>query len=165
MMPDDFETPPKVEGDQRTYYPNRPLAQTAANRGQIEYEAAGVYSAAAQFEPGRGFVAVLFSSKNIPAAWENGFEVVTRDITQTPTPEGWAAKKTKATTPVTGKTPTAPSSGATARVHAIAGKMADDGEISSRADRAKVMAACTEAGINPATAGTQWAKFAKLRGW
>lgn len=163
-MDDDFEEPEKVAGDTRTYYPNRPLAQTAANRGQEEYADCGVYSAVAQFEPDKGFVAVLFSETNIPEAWEAGFEVKLQYIREK-TPEDWAAKKKPEDKATGGKPATAPSSGATARVHAIAQKLVDEGKISGRAGRAEVMAACEEAGINKATAGTQWAKFAKLKGW
>lgn len=54
-------------------------------------------------------------------------------------------------------------SGATARVHAICDKIHAESPL-ARKDRAKVMAACTEAGINPATAGTQWAKWCKAHG-
>ena len=161
---DDFESIPKVEGDLRTYYPNRPLAQTAANRGQQEYGELGVYSAAVQFEPDRGFVAVLFSEKNVPAAWGAGFEVISSSL-PSKTPEGWAAKKTAPNTPNTASGGATPQSGATARVHAIAAALAAEGKVSSRAGRALVMAACVEAGINPATAATQWSKFAKLKGW
>lgn len=163
-MTDDFESSPKVEGDTRTYYPNRPVAQTAANRGQQEYADRGVYSAVAQFEPDKGFVAVLFSDINIPEAWEAGFEVKLQHIREK-TPEDWAAKKKAEAKTGTGKPATAPSSGATARVHAIAQKLVDDGAVSGRDGRSKVMAACEEAGINKATAGTQWARFAKLKGW
>jgi len=156
----------KKEGDTRTYYPNKPLAQTAANRGQEEYAGQGVYSAAAQFEPDHGFVAVLFAKENIPAAWDAGFEVNIEHLTTTKTPDDWFKGKKKAADPSGNLgASTTPSSGATGRVHAIIGELVEKGLVTSRADRAVAVGACTDAGINPSTAGTQWAKFAKLRGW
>ena len=161
---DDFESTPKCEGDTRTYYPNRPLAQTAANRGQVKYQDKGVYSAVAQFEPDKGFVAVLFSEVNIPAAWEEGFEVRLPEV-NAKTPADWADKKKPAASNTGTAGVRAPSSGATGKVHAIAQDLVDKGEVSGRADRAKVISACEAAGINKATAATQWSKFAKLKGW
>lgn len=159
------ESTPKVEGDKREYYPNRPLARTAANRGQFEYEDKGAYSALVQFEPGKGYVAVLVADKNIPEAWDAGFEVQTPKLAvKEKTPDDWAAPK-KPKPSETAADGGRPMSGATARVHAIADKLREEGVVSSRADRAKVIQACIEAGINKATAGTQWAKYAKNQGW
>lgn len=161
----EFENKPKAEGDRRTYYPNRPLAMTAADRGQREYMEQGVFSATAQFEPDRGFVAVLFSDKNIPDANDAGFEVRV-DTGPEATPANWTKKKAApiASKGKSGGTAT-PSSGATARVHAIAEQLYQDGKVTGRPDRSKVIEACTAAGINPSTAATQWAKFAKNKGW
>jgi hypothetical protein len=53
----------------------------------------------------------------------------------------------------------APVKGATALVW----KIADDMNATA-ADRAKVIAACEQAGVNPATAATQWSKWKKARG-
>lgn len=56
-----------------------------------------------------------------------------------------------------------PRSGATAQVHAIADKMHAE-EPLDRADRARVIQACVDAGINKSTAATQWSKWAKKNG-
>jgi len=163
---DTFESVPKVEGDLRTFYPNKPLAQTAANRGQEEYGALGVYSATAQFEPDHGFVAVLFSEVNIPAAWDAGFEVVL-PFRPVKTPDDWASKKKppRVAADGTAAVEAEPRSGATARVHTIAEELFQAGTIANRSGRGAVVDACIAAGINPSTASTQWSKFAKLKGW
>lgn len=54
----------------------------------------------------------------------------------------------------------APTVGATAKVWEIAGQLAK-----GRGDRAKVLEACEKAGIHPATAKTQWSRFAKAQGF
>jgi len=155
--------------DTREYYPNRPLATTAANRGQEKYQDQGCYSASAQFEPAKGFVAVLFSDRNIPEAWEEGFEVkVVAHLGKEKTPDDWADKgkpdKPAGSTGSTGGgTAKTPSRGATARVWEIADKLHAEQPL-LRADRARVIAACEEAGIAKATASTQWSKWAKARG-
>lgn len=79
--------------DTRTYYPNRPLAMTAANRGQRQYQDQSCTSATTQFEPDKGWVAVLFCESNIPDAWDEGFEVRLLSFTAEKTPATWADPK------------------------------------------------------------------------
>lgn len=175
-MTDDFEEDqpfkvgrPELEGDQRRYYINRPLAMNFANEGQQRWSDT-VYSAIAQLEPNHGFVAVLFAYHNVPEAWAEGYEVRTPALEpENKTPADWASNPTGArraggsagkgtNTPGGGS---APVRGATARVWAIA----DEVGAQSRADRGKVIDACTAEGINPSTAATQWSKYAKSKGW
>lgn len=169
MNDDNWEdVPAALEGDSRTYYPNKPLAQTAVNRGQTEFRDQGVYDGMAQFASGRGFVAVLFAPTNIPEAWDAGFEVVTRAEMDhvTPTPDDWASPKLKpgkASASTGGGGGGAPSKGATARVWAIADAMHEETPL-VRSDRARVVAECVSQGINSSTAGTQWSKWAKDKG-
>jgi hypothetical protein len=159
---------PDVEGDQRRFYKNRPLAQQYANLGQQTWPDT-VYSAGAQFEPNFGFVAVLHAYHNVPDAWAMGYEVAVPKAAPDKTPPDWASNPTGARTgPKAGTgggtapgTESAPVRGATARVWAIA----DEVGASSRADRGKVVAACVAEGINPSTAATQWSKYAKSKGW
>lgn len=155
-------------GDTRRFYHNRPMAMNFANDGQLRW-AEQVYSATAQFEPQHGFVAVLFSEHNIPEAWAAGYEVRTSALVPSKTPEDWAAGRVGARRAAKsapgGSTPApegaAPVRGATARVWAIADQVGAAG----RGDRAKVIAACVAEGINPATAATQWSKYANSKGW
>jgi hypothetical protein len=163
-----FTASTKVQCDSRTYYPNKPLAQTAANRGQKEFEDQGVFSAVAQFVPDKGYVAVLFSEKNIPEAWEGGFEVRTTEEmnSKAATPSDWASpKKAKpAASPASPSGAATPSpKGATGKVWEIASAMHAETPL-QRSDRPRVIAACEEAGINKATAATQWSKWAKANG-
>lgn len=156
---------PDVDGDQRRYYKNRPLAQQYANLGQQTWSDT-VYSASAQFEPNFGYVAVLHAYHNVPDAWAQGYEVQTPQTVSatSKTPDDWADPRRPSLTAKGGNTqegPAAPVRGATARVWAIA----DEVGASSRADRGKVIAACTAEGINPSTAATQWSKYAKSKGW
>jgi len=170
-MEDDFEQSPftvgRMEGDKRRYYLTRPMAQQYANLGQQTWMDT-VYSASVQLEPNHGFVAVLFAYHNVPDAWELGYEVrVPREEFPKPTPADWATQRPAGR--VTGSTgggsapngKQAPVRGATARVWAIA----DEVGASSRADRGKVIEACTAEGINASTAATQWSKYAKSKGW
>jgi hypothetical protein len=60
--------------DLRHYWSNRHAAQRAANDGQVAH---GALDAVVQFEPDKGWVAVLYAARNIPEAWEDGFEVQT----------------------------------------------------------------------------------------
>lgn len=162
------DTTEEQQPTEKTYYPNRPLARTAANRAQETYIDQGAYSATVEFEPDKGFVVVLYTENNIPAAWEEGFEVRTREdlARREPTPANWpmGQKKPSGSGVDKGSTsPQAPSKGATARVWAIADDLHEKGPI-TRADRHKVIQACVDAGINKATASTQWSKWAKSKG-
>ena len=153
----------RMEGDLRRYYKNRPLAQRYADLGQRTWET--VFSATVQYEPDHGFVAVLYSPHNLPQANELGYEVHLPHVPEK-SPSDWhTPTKSARTAPTSGGggvgTPTAPSKGATARVWAIA----DEVGAASRADRSKVIDACTAQGINPSTAATQWSKYAKSKGW
>lgn len=81
-----------------------------------------------------------------------------------------AQAKSKATNPgsskKSGKNPSAPASrpnsGVTKRVWDIADKLTE-GNAGGRSDRADIISACIEAGINPATAATQYSKWRKAR--
>lgn len=172
-MTDDFEELPykvgRMDGDQRRYYRNRPMAQTFANRGAELYGGA-IVSSGVELEPDHGFVAILYSEGPLPSAWEEGYEVrdVRRPQEPEPTPGNWAQRPTGArhsakSPPVGTSTPTAPSKGATARVWAIADELNESSPL-TRADRAKVIDKCIEAGINKSTAATQWSKWAKAKG-
>jgi hypothetical protein len=148
------------------YYPNKPLAQTVANRLQTKYQEQGCYSAAAQFEPNKGFMVVLYSERNIPEAWAEGAEVVQPHILPTRgTDPDWAKKKEKkSTVKLDGiepsSAPSAPKGGVTAQVWAIADHVYGDGPL----DRGAIIDACLAAGINKATAGTQYSKWKRARG-
>lgn len=161
-----FISTPKCEGDRRLYHKNRQLANQMADAGQEKYESA--YSATAHLEPGHGFVAVLFSLVNIPEANEAGYEVFLRDHLPSLTPADWASpKKPKPVATAGGgsSAPSRPGGGATAQVHAVADGLKEAGTVTGRADRNKVIDACIAAGINKATAATQYARWAKIQGW
>lgn len=146
----------KMEGDQRRFYKNRPLAQQYANRGQQLFDQ--VISATVEFEPDHGFVAVLHTDANIPSAWDEGYEV--RSGWQpAKTPPDWTDKK-KSSSGTSG-TSAAPSKGATARVWAIADEITE--KLGGTIDRAKIIEACVAAGINKATASTQYSKWKKAK--
>lgn len=153
------------------YFPSRKAAQDGCNWGQRKYADQGVYSAVPQFEPDKGFVAVLFSEKNIPDAWDDGFEVKTRDIVKEKTPLDWHTKKKAApaassvSTGATSSTPSAPKGGTTARVWAIADAVAEEkGTGDIKALRAAIIATCEAEGINKSTAGTQYSKWKRAKG-
>lgn len=56
------------------YHGSKPEAWDAANEGQVAYSAT---DATVQFEPGFGWVAVLYLPFNDPDAWAAGYEVQT----------------------------------------------------------------------------------------
>lgn len=164
------ERPPLPE-DKRHYFPSRPAAQAGVNWGQNKYAERGVYSGVVQFEPDRGFVAVLLAENNIPEAWEDGFEVQTKHFVKEKTPADWATpKKPKAAassvaTGATSSTPSAPKGGTTARVWAIADAVAEEkGTGDIKALRAAIIATCEAEGINKSTAGTQYSKWKRAKG-
>lgn len=160
-----------LAGDERRFWRNKPLAQRWADRG-FELFGGVVYATAAQFVPDRGFVAVLFTETPLPSGSQEGYEVVQRLApVVTPTPPDWHTPKARTSARPAGGTGTPggtgageggkPASGATARVWAIADREGATG----RADRSRIVAVCVAEGINPATAATQWSKYAKSKGW
>lgn len=160
---------PPLSEDKRHYFPNRPAAQDGCNWGQRKYGDQGAYSAVVQFEPGRGFVAVLLAENNIPDAWDDGFEVQTKHFVKEKTPADWAEKKKPATSTVStgaaSSTPSAPKGGTTARVWAIADAVVEEkGAGDIKALRATIIATCEAEGINKSTAGTQYSKWKRAKG-
>jgi hypothetical protein len=143
-----------------TFYPNKGAAQQAlvevAHDERISHTLV-------QFEPNNGWVAIVVP-KPIPCGdlADLGFEV--RDGIERPS---GAVRPPRLDTPKPrgegggSDVPSAPSKGATARVWAIADETT---ERLGKVDRAAIMAACEAAGINPATAGTQYSKWKKARG-
>jgi hypothetical protein len=161
----------RMDGDQRRFWKNRPLAQTFANQGQEYYKEKGVYSTRVYQEGGHGFVAVLYGKENLPEAWETGFEFFSREQMapdHKATPEDWASpkKSQKKVISTANGTVTAPTGGVTARVWAIADPIyeAATDKADWKAIRPLIMAACEDAGINKATAGTQYSKWKKTKG-
>lgn len=150
------------------YFANRAAAQEGANWGQRKYADKGVYSALTQFEPNKGFVAILLAENNIPDAWDDGFEVQTKVAVKEKTPEDWAQKKKPAPNVSTGGAPSVPKGGTTARVWTIADEILmkeDRKEITNiKALRAEIIAACEAEGINKSTAGTQYSKWKRAKG-
>lgn len=159
----------KCEGDRRFFWINRQLAQRWADRGQQLWSQVG--TTAVQFEPNHGFVAVLFTDNSIPSAWEEGYEVRpysdSKHVEEPRVPEDWAKARAQPTTAkqptATAATGAAPVKGATAKVWEVANKFHAEKPL-TRADRATVVNACIEMGINKSTAGVQWSKWAKHNG-
>ena len=152
------------------YFPSKSAAVDGVNWGQRKYASQGCISGMAQFEPDKGFVAVLVCNVNIPEAWDDGFEVQLPDVLPSRgSPSDWAEKKKpKAATVSTGgssSTPSAPKGGTTARVWVIADAVAEEqGTGDIKALRAAIIATCEAEGINKSTAGTQYSKWKRAKG-
>jgi hypothetical protein len=144
------------------YFESKPLAQAALGR-LFDGGDQRILTGDIQFEPGKGFVVVLVvaATANVDDLRAAGWDIQPWKAERDTQPTASHAPKAPRPSPAPGSTPTAPSKGATARVWEIAdGYVATAGQV----NRAAIIAACEQAGINSATAGTQYSKWKKARG-
>lgn len=147
-----------------TYFESKPLAQAALGR-LFDDGDRRILTGDVQFEPNKGFVVVLVTVAGVDtsdfaaAGWDIQPWKAERD-TQ-PTPSG-APKAPRPPKDPSDSAPSAPVKGATAKVWEIAdGYVAEKGPI----NRSEIIARCKQAGINAATAATQYSKWKKARGY
>lgn len=148
------------------YHPTRAAAEEVANELQRDPR---VHLSAVQMVPYNGWVVVLTPAKHDLSDLADRAEI--QDGQKRPPPVGKVSPPRLRSEAVGGGkaseggqgrpqgegAPTAPQKGATARVWQIADSVGST-------DRAKIIAACVEAGINPATAATQYSKWKKTKG-
>ena len=144
------------------YLPNQAVANTRAARLAQDPR---VRETMVQFEPDNGWLVVIWP--NLADLRDLAGQAEIKDGVQR-SPEG----KVRVTSPDTaggGRTSSAggegsgkaPSKGATKKVWDIADQVYGERGL----DRAAIMAACEAAGVNKATAGTQYSKWRKTRGY
>lgn len=162
--------------EQLVYYPD-PEADSFYHPEKAEAEAVlarlledpRVAGGAVQLQPYNGWMVVVVPKPADLSDLAQWAEV--QDGTKRPGPTGRAGPKPLATAPdgaskgrpaaSEGAGRQAPTKGATAQVWAIADTFVNEKRV---VDRAAIIGLCTAAGINPATAGTQYSKWKRERG-
>lgn len=147
------------------YHANKAAAEVVLQRLLLDPRVA---TGAVQLEPHNGWMVVVVPNPADLSDLAGAAEI--QDGRKNPAPLGKAKPKPLATLPDgapkraqgvgdgSGKAP--PTKGATAQVWAIADVYVNE---KGRVDRAAIIGLCTAAGINPATAGTQYSKWKKER--
>lgn len=149
------------------YHESKVSAEVAAsiileeNRGVVEH-------VAVEFEAYNGYVVVAYPAVVSCDHLYGQCEVRHPNTGHLLSPRPIKRLPVRSATPVAsassgGGSGATPSRGATARVWIIADELNATGGL-TRADRNRVIDACVTAGINKATAATQWAKWAKSKG-
>lgn len=159
--------PEQVMPDAKTFYhPDKAAADAVLQELLLDPRVA---TGAVQLEPHNGWMVVLVPKLADLSNLAGHAEI--QDGRRNPVPIGKAKAKPLATLSDSaskraspagdGAGKAQPTKGATAQVWAIADTYANE---KGRVDRAAIIGLCTAAGINPATAGTQYSKWKRERG-
>lgn len=149
------------------YHPNKQVAEQLAQEWMEADKRIRTYRV--QFESYNGWVIVLYPGLADLTAYANKAEIA--DGRAIPKPEGKQRPTSIGLAPTNGPKPkaqggsgqpsSAPTKGATAKVWEIADRV----HAASGLDRGKIIAACEAEGINTSTAGTQYSKWKKAKGY